>query len=56
MDTTKNQQLDSLDFIQILSIHFMKDSRTPYLEIARQCNVSGGTIHVRLKNRRDGNH
>jgi len=43
----KNLQLDSLD-LQILSI-LMKDSRIPYLEIARQCNVSGGTIHVRLK-------
>jgi Lrp/AsnC family transcriptional regulator, regulator for asnA, asnC and gidA len=42
-----HQQLDDLDF-QILSILF-NDSRTPYLEIARQCHVSGGTIHVRMK-------
>ena len=47
MDITKNQQLDSLD-LQILNM-LMKDSRIPYLEIARQCNVSGVTIHVRLK-------
>jgi len=39
--------LDDLD-LQILDI-LVKDSRTPYLEIARQCHVSGGTIHVRMK-------
>lgn len=38
--------LDDLD-IQILDI-LIHDSRTPYLEIARQCHVSGGTIHVRM--------
>ena len=38
--------LDELDY-QILEI-LIKDSRTPYLEIARQCHVSGGTIHVRM--------
>ncbi|WP_423219347.1 Lrp/AsnC ligand binding domain-containing protein [Clostridium lundense] len=47
MEFTKSQQLDSLD-IDILSI-MLKDSRTPFLEIARQCHVSGGTIHVRMK-------
>jgi Lrp/AsnC family transcriptional regulator for asnA, asnC and gidA len=39
--------LDDLD-MQILDI-LIKDSRTPYLEIARHCHVSGGTIHVRMK-------
>lgn len=39
--------LDELD-LQILEI-LVKDSRTPYLEIARKCHVSGGTIHVRMK-------
>lgn len=43
--------LDDLD-IQILDI-LIKDSRTPYLEIARQCHVSGGTIHVRMKKMED---
>ncbi|AGK98216.1 MAG: Lrp/AsnC ligand binding domain-containing protein [Clostridium sp.] len=43
--------LDELD-IQILDI-LVKDSRTPYLEIARQCHVSGGTIHVRMKKMED---
>jgi len=38
--------LDELDY-QILDI-LIKDSRTPYLEIARHCHVSGGTIHVRM--------
>ena len=38
--------LDELDY-QILEI-LIKDSRTPYLEIARRCHVSGGTIHVRM--------
>ena len=51
MDGVCCQQLDDLDF-QILSILF-NDSRTPYLEIARQCHVSGGTIHVRMKKMED---
>ncbi|MCB2294439.1 Lrp/AsnC ligand binding domain-containing protein [Clostridium algoriphilum] len=38
--------LDELDY-QILDI-LIKDSRTPYLEVARKCHVSGGTIHVRM--------
>ena len=43
----QSYQLDELDF-QILDI-LVKDCRTPYLEIARLCHVSGGTIHVRMK-------
>ena len=42
-----NYQLDELD-LQILDL-LIKDCRTPYLEIARICHVSGGTIHVRMK-------
>ncbi|NLU08601.1 MAG: winged helix-turn-helix transcriptional regulator [Clostridiales bacterium] len=45
--------LDDLDF-QILDI-LLKDSRTPFLEIARECHVSGGTIHVRMKKMQDMN-
>lgn len=45
MDVNIND-LDDLDY-QILDI-LIKDSRTPYLEIARKCHVSGGTIHVRM--------
>lgn len=44
-------QLDDLDF-QILDI-LIKECRTPYLEIARTCHVSGGTIHVRMKKMED---
>lgn len=51
MDGAYCQQLDDLD-LQILSILF-NDSRTPFLEIARQCHVSGGTIHVRMKKMED---
>lgn len=44
-------QLDELD-LQILGL-LIKDCRTPYLEIARICHVSGGTIHVRIKKMED---
>jgi len=44
-------QLDDLD-LQILDI-LIKECRTPYLEIARICHVSGGTIHVRMKKMED---
>ncbi|WP_446898550.1 Lrp/AsnC ligand binding domain-containing protein [Clostridium sp. LBM24168] len=49
----KIKGLDDLD-IQILDI-MIKDSRTPFLEIARRCHVSGGTIHVRMKKMEDMN-
>lgn len=47
MATTQTYNLDELD-LQILDL-LIKDCRTPYLEIARICHVSGGTIHVRMK-------
>ena len=47
----KVNDLDDLD-LQILDI-LIKDSRTPFLEIARKCHVSGGTIHVRMKKMED---
>ena len=47
MGLNQAYQLDDLD-LQILDI-LIKDCRTPYLEIARLCHVSGGTIHVRMK-------
>ena len=39
-----NSQLDSLDYkiLQMLSVN----ARKPYLEIARECNVSGAAIHT----------
>lgn len=51
MTSTVASQLDDLD-LQILDI-LIKDARTPYLEIARICHVSGGTIHVRMKKMED---
>lgn len=51
MNGSCNLQLDDLD-IQILTILF-NDSRTPFLEMARHCHVSGGTIHVRMKKMED---
>ncbi len=47
MKLVANAHLDELD-LQILDL-LIKDCRTPYLEIARICHVSGGTIHVRMK-------
>lgn len=46
-----NSHLDDLD-IQILKL-LIKDCRIPYLEIARICHVSGGTVHVRMKKMED---
>ena len=51
MTLVSNNHLDELD-LQILGL-LVKDCRTPYLEIARVCHVSGGTIHVRMKKMED---
>ena len=51
MALSTNGNLDELD-LQILDL-LIKDCRTPYLEIARICHVSGGTIHVRMKKMED---
>lgn len=42
-----NQKLDRLDrqILQIVS----EDARTPFLEVARICNVSGAAIHQRIQ-------
>jgi Lrp/AsnC family transcriptional regulator, regulator for asnA, asnC and gidA len=42
----ENNQIDKLDK-EILTI-LLNDARTPYLEIARQLLVAGGTIHQRI--------
>jgi Lrp/AsnC family transcriptional regulator for asnA, asnC and gidA len=42
-----NLHIDSLDR-KILSI-LTKDARTPFLEVARECNVSGAAIHQRVQ-------
>lgn len=51
MNLIPNTHLDELD-LQILDL-LINDCRTPYLEIARICHVSGGTIHVRMKKMED---
>ncbi|PLX03428.1 MAG: transcriptional regulator [Marinilabiliales bacterium] len=40
-------RIDSLDK-KILGI-LMKDARVPYLEVARQCKVSGAAVHQRIQ-------
>lgn len=42
-----NSEIDKLD-LSILSM-LMNDAQTPYTEIAKKLNVSGGTVHVRMK-------
>lgn len=44
---TSDGHIDKLDR-SILRI-LMEDARTPYLEIARSCNVSGATVHLRIQ-------
>lgn len=44
---TTDANIDKLDK-SILSI-LMQDARTPYLEIARSCKVSGATVHLRIQ-------
>ena len=43
----ENIQLDSLDR-KILSF-ITENARIPYLEVARECNVSGAAIHQRIQ-------
>jgi len=42
-----NHQLDALD-IQILN-QIASNARVPFLEVARECNVSGAAIHQRIQ-------
>ncbi|HSH50689.1 MAG TPA: Lrp/AsnC ligand binding domain-containing protein [Bacteroidales bacterium] len=44
---SKKVQIDATDR-KILS-HLIKNARTPFLEIARDCNISGAAIHQRIK-------
>lgn len=41
------QQFDSLD-LNILRM-LSANARTPYLEIARECGVSGASVHQRIQ-------
>ncbi|MDH6355043.1 Lrp/AsnC family transcriptional regulator for asnA, asnC and gidA [Dysgonomonas sp. PH5-45] len=42
----KNEQIDDLD-IKILKL-IGENARIPFLEVARECNVSGAAIHQRI--------
>jgi Lrp/AsnC family transcriptional regulator, regulator for asnA, asnC and gidA len=44
---SQNLQIDNLDR-KILDI-ITKNARVPYLEVARECNVSGAAIHQRVQ-------
>ena len=44
-------QLDEMD--RIILSRLVQDARTPYLEIARECGVSGAAIHQRVKKLED---
>mgnify|MGYP002627472207 FL=1 len=43
---SNSQNIDELD-MKILSI-ISKNARTPFLEVARECGVSGAAIHQRV--------
>ncbi len=47
MNTSKLADLDETDR-QIIAI-LMRDARTPFTDIAKQIDMSSGTIHVRMK-------
>jgi Lrp/AsnC family transcriptional regulator for asnA, asnC and gidA len=47
MKSDNNSNIDSLDR-KILSI-LTKNARIPFLEVARECNVSGAAIHQRVQ-------
>ena len=44
-------QIDDIDR-KILS-HLVKNARVPFLEIARECGISGAAIHQRVKKMED---
>ncbi len=46
-----NFKIDSLDK-KILSL-LIKNARMPYLEIARECKVTGSAIHQRMQKMKD---
>ena len=47
MDNNKHGAIDKIDR-KILKF-LIKNARTPFLEIARECGVSGAAIHQRIK-------
>ncbi|MDR0688475.1 MAG: Lrp/AsnC ligand binding domain-containing protein [Prevotellaceae bacterium] len=45
--------IDSVDY-KILTL-LIKNARTPFLEIARECSISGAAVHQRVKKLEDAN-
>lgn len=43
----RSSNLDSLD--RKILYYLIKNARTPFLEIARECKISGAAIHQRIK-------
>ena len=51
MQAYLKSEIDDLD-LQIIKI-LLNDAKIPYLEVARQCDVSGATVHLRIKKLED---
>lgn len=49
--SNSNYQLDSID--QRILAYLVQNARTPFLEIARECGISGAAIHQRVKKLED---
>ena len=47
-----NYQIDEIDR-RILS-YLVNNARMPFLEIARECNISGAAVHQRVKKMENG--
>jgi len=47
----KKVQIDSID--RTILSYLIKNARTPFLEIARACGISGAAIHQRIKKLED---
>ncbi|MCG8412498.1 MAG: Lrp/AsnC ligand binding domain-containing protein [Bacteroidales bacterium] len=48
---SKKAQIDSID--RTILSYLIKNARTPFLEIARACGISGAAIHQRIKKLED---
>lgn len=47
----ENQTIDHID--KKILFHLIRNARTPFLEIARECGISGAAIHQRVKKLED---
>lgn len=43
----KDFRIDSID--KMILLHLVKNARTPFLEIARNCEISGTAVHQRVQ-------